>query len=109
VEGATKSVEIEFLKEDFVALIELMVRDEDGETNIGLLTAKVNDAFAVATSMVGFYRFKSVCLVQKFRYSGKMKMRETREKATNFDYVRFLLLGLFDWAIGLVVKHLFSK
>jgi hypothetical protein len=52
VEGATKSVEIEFLKEDFVALIELMVRDEDGETNMGLLTAKVNDAFAVATSMV---------------------------------------------------------
>jgi hypothetical protein len=52
VEGATKSVEIEFLKEDFEALIEFMVRDEDGETNMGLLTAKVNDAFAVATSMV---------------------------------------------------------
>lgn len=54
VEGATKSVEIEFLKEDLMALIGVMVLDEEGNNSMGLLTAKVKAALAVATSMVRF-------------------------------------------------------
>lgn len=64
VEGATKSVEIEVLKEDLMALIGVMVRDEEGESNMGLLTAKVKGALAVATSMVQFYRLKRVFRIQ---------------------------------------------
>lgn len=51
-EGATKSVEMEFLKEDLMGLIGVRVRDEDGEMSMGLFDKKVKDAFAVATSMV---------------------------------------------------------
>lgn len=51
-EGATKSVEMEFLKEDLMGLIGDRVRDEEGEMSMGFFDKKVNDAFAVATSMV---------------------------------------------------------
>lgn len=54
MEGATKSVEMEFLKEDLMGLIGVRVRDEEGEMSMGLFDKKVKDAFAVATSMVGF-------------------------------------------------------
>jgi len=76
-----------------MGLIGVRVRDEEGEMSMGLFDKKVKDAFAVATSMVGF--------VQSEEDSEKWKWeRELREKDTNFDCVRFLGLGQFYWAIN---------
>nr|AFK41531.1 unknown [Medicago truncatula] len=44
---------MEFLKkEDLMGLIGDRVRDEEGEMSMGFFDKKVNDTFAVATSMV---------------------------------------------------------
>jgi len=67
-EGATKSVEREFLKEDLMGLIGVRARDEDGEMSMGLFDKKVKDAFAVATSMVRSF-------VQSEEDSAKWKWR----------------------------------